>query len=709
MTRLAHQGKPSSGRPHCSADAAPDDTKSMERTPYTQRLLQGAARWLVTAAVILSPWLFGCAEPWAYLLMCECVAVGTALWLLSLLRFPEGGVRAPLLTCVLCCLALFVGLQLLPLPPSVVQFVNPLSARIGEKTAIVYGNLRAAEVLGGSGTGDAPLMRLALAPAAARRSLYLFSAYLGTFLVMANTMRRRRHLRQVAVAILFSAFVMAVLGVVHKFSGSQKILWFHESRYGGNVFGPFTNRNHFAAHMNMLFGIALGMLLSAQGLRQLRGLEEGEDRLALFSSWRASALALTAFSVLIIAGASCATLSRGATLSLALTVALLAALAAFRRGAGTGVRVLIAVSGAVLLGMVLWMGRGEVVSRLGSLGHIARNPERDFRTIVTFDTLRMFVACRGVGCGFGGFRHAYAMFQTPSLAYRWLHAHNDWAQLLAEGGLVGTMLFLAAVGLWIRRLRLRLSTLGPASRLFTIGLLGGLATIALHSLVDYGLHKPGNAFLLSAMAGMAMAAAYERPRWGEVPAEYVPEAPEESMEEGEPTKGAVATRVLALAGLVVVTALLLAEHGEVRGEFAFARFLYLQKVAAKATSVAELRRTVAVAGPEAGLVRRYARHNADALGEVSGALLAWARTPALDRELRLRLAEKAAETAWLAIQAAPADYLAWLWMARVQLTTGHWDEADVCRRRARDLVLHPNQVRLFALPELKDEDLRPIP
>ena len=55
----------------------------MRSSTKTERILQAAARWLVTFTVIVSPWLFGSADPWAYLLMCSLVSVAVVIWLFS--------------------------------------------------------------------------------------------------------------------------------------------------------------------------------------------------------------------------------------------------------------------------------------------------------------------------------------------------------------------------------------------------------------------------------------------------------------------------------------------------------------------------------------------------------------------------------------------------------------------------------------------------
>ena len=73
------------------------------------------------------------------------------------------------------------------------------------------------------------------------------------------------------------------------------------------------------------------------------------------------------------------------------------------------------------------------------------------------------------------------------------HAHNDWAEWLAEGGAV----------LFLSILALVLLSAGPAIR---SGWAVGIQTVFVHSLVDFPLHIPAIAGLTFVMLGALCAA-----------------------------------------------------------------------------------------------------------------------------------------------------------------------------------------------------------
>ncbi len=671
------------------------------RTSKTQRVLQGAARWLATAAVILSPWLFGSSEPWAYLMISGLAGFATIAWLFAVACSPNPDFNRPAFSLILGLLIAVTVLQIVPMPRGAVSVLNPFSATITDSANSALSAITALD-----GREEKPIgYALSLSPSATWRSLWLLVAYVGVLLVLMNTCRHWKHMSAVATAVVVSGFFMALVALVHRFSGSYDILWIHKPRHGGAIFGPFTNRNHFAAHANMLFGMALGLFLSSQHISEILSWPSWRERIAWLSSRSASRIALTAFAVVLIGGASCATASRGGMLSLAVGLALAAVVVTRHRGINASARLAVfAVSGLVLV-IALWLAREELFKRLAMLVAVIENPAADLRTIATGDALRLYLRCPLTGCGFGAFRHAYTMVQTPALSDRWLHAHNDWAQLLAEGGWLGTVVFVGAMVAFLRYVVTRFIELSDRARLYVLGVSVGLCTIALHSLVDYSLHKPGNALLLCFLVSQAILTIHLRHRPPQKAARQE-HALLRAMRRGRPRRrtwlqGVPRRRVMrgvAIVALALMSLLMVLESRALRGELALTRFFYLERLAEKTDAAALLEGVVNRAVDEAELVRELAPHNADGLADVTSAMLAWTLDARLPRELRTRVATRAIESATLAVKGAPSDYLPWLAVARTYFTLGLWDQAETALDQARYLVRHRDQVRMFAAP-----------
>jgi O-antigen ligase len=101
------------------------------------------------------------------------------------------------------------------------------------------------------------------------------------------------------------------------------------------------------------------------------------------------------------------------------------------------------------------------------------------------------------GFGLGSFQEVYPAYATFDIGLIVNHAHNDWAEWLAEGG-VPFLLLLASVALW---------SVGPAFRSIW-GL--GLLSVFLHALVDYPMQRLGLAIWVFVL--LATLAAEERDR-----------------------------------------------------------------------------------------------------------------------------------------------------------------------------------------------------
>jgi len=659
----------------------------MDRTAKTQRILEALARWTVLCTIVLATWLFGAADPWVHLPLAQVIGAGILLWLASLAAYGHNDFAVPRVSLLLGLLAVFVALQVVPLGDSVIGKLNPLAAQSASTARDLLD--KTANVVRPEDRIPVPEIRscLSFAPAATTRSAYLFLIYAGAFLVLANTPRTWSHIRAATMLLVCSGFAIAFVSLIHRFSGSREIFWFHTPRYGGNIFGPFSNRNHFAAHMNMLFGVALGQFLASRQTREILSWPAWRDRLAWLSSGEASRMALSGFAVLLLAGSVSASLSRGALLSLLLAVAVLVIIARTRQTDRSAIH--FATWGAVvaIFAAVLWFGGAPLAKRLGKLTEIARNPFDDFRTIVTWDTARLYMRCPVFGCGFGSFRHAFPICQSPGLQFRWLHAHNDWAQLLAEGGIVGAVLFGLAVLAWAADIVRRFRQAPQRCRLLVIGLVTGICTLAVHSLVDYSLHKPANALLLAAMAGLCTATVRlrqqdARQRSGFFDATVRPPR--------------ILVRMAALLLVFGLSSTLILHHRDMHGEIAFARLLYYSRLTDEDSTPSSKRVAVAAAAREADLVLRRVAYDPDAFSEAGALLLGWGLDTTLDRSFRTELVRKALYSGWRAVQAAPTDYLCWLGLARTQTALGLWDGAEASLERARQLVVHPEQVRMFS-------------
>lgn len=668
------------------------------RTDY---ILMRVARWLVLCAVVIAPWLFGAAETWACLFVCICVGLGGILWLFSLScsRDPRIVERGVFLAAAV--FMLYVVLQTIPLPDWIVGLLSPSSAVVQKESFDLLSRFGVLEFAAGSDV-DRSWLSLSVAPSATGGAATVLLACAVTLIVTLNTVTRWRHVAQCLGVLVFSGFLLAATGIVHKLSGSDALFWFHHPRYGGTFMGSFSNRNHFAAYLNVMLGLAAGFFMAIWRTQEREGMpEKWRDRLLWFSTENMSRLVLVGFSILVMASAIVISLSRGAIAALAAAIAVVFAFGVRSRRSAFAAALIAAAS--VL--MVMWLGWEPVAARLGTIAGLARDPMANSRAIASWSALMLYGLSPVVGWGFGTFRHVFPMFQVSDLFHgRFLHAHNDWLQLLAEGGLLGALLFFAVVAAlgwpavrWFRQA-------GPRGRAIAGGICLGLAAMAIHSFVDYALRKPACSLLVSMSAGLCLAALRISARHGH---------PEMLVEEGgaqenagahaggcRPAGRKAALRVAAAALLAVILGMMLLHLEEFRGALASARLLHLSRMAEKSPDRAAFCQTVADGVEEMRRMIRYSPGDSDALKDAVATGLRWISDARLDQrpELRGLIAEHCLKAAVLSVRSAPSDYLSWLWLGRTFVSIGQWDEAEQCLGRARELVYVPDMVRLLSVP-----------
>ncbi len=284
------------------------------------------------------------------------------------------------------------------------------------------------------------------------------------------------------------AGVLAAESILQLFNGHKYIYWFHNATYAWPV-GPFVYHNHFAGCMDLLLPVVL--IRSYADLRR----RSPDYWIVLL---RRSIVPLLAVIALILS------LSRGGMLIFGFELSLLVVfwMVFFRhRHDSRSVWVL------TLLLLILLMFSGTVVSRLQvRFGHTFSSSNLWERLQVDVSCWHIFLHHPLIGVGFNTFSVVYPKYQRFDNGKRWVFAHDDYAQLLAETGLLG---FLCA--LWVLAMLLRglwcLCRVLPMPSWIYISYFVSLLGFAAYALGDFQFHAPGLALLFWLMAGAAMAAA----------------------------------------------------------------------------------------------------------------------------------------------------------------------------------------------------------
>ena len=126
------------------------------------------------------------------------------------------------------------------------------------------------------------------------------------------------------------------------------------------------------------------------------------------------------------------------------------------------------------------------------------------RLVASRDSLRILRDHPWLGAGLGSFETVFHRYQGFPGDLTWDHAHNDYAEALAETGIAGGALILFALGLffWLAFGNLR-ERLKHRAGWIQFGAALGCCGLLVHSLADFNLHIPANAAWFAACAAIA--------------------------------------------------------------------------------------------------------------------------------------------------------------------------------------------------------------
>ena len=415
-------------------------------TPYSIHI----ARLLLVAALLGAPLAFGAVLPWAWVTLGLVTALALFLWALGSVQ--QGALK-------LVWSPLYVPLALFFLL-GVAQYAA----------------------------------RLTLDRSETRQALVLLAADLAFFFLAVQLFAGAgsRTLRAFGLTVLVFAGSMGLFAIVQFASGAQRIYGIVETP--GGLFGPYVNPDHFAGLMEMLIPVAVLYIAGRRGRSSLEA-----------SVWSVIAVAL-ALASLLLSG------SRAGLLALSAEI-LIATIALRRAGARTTERRRLLMAAAVTLfaGVMLfaYIDPGWVAKKLGSVANINSTWANwaASRKSMSLDSLRMWRAHPVLGVGLGDFETAYPRYQSFPTDMWIDHAHNDYAEAVAETGLVGALLILLALALF---LRLAFRDWGQPFRSqagwIRLGAAIGCCGMLVHSFLDFNLHIPANAAWFAVLAGIATTA-----------------------------------------------------------------------------------------------------------------------------------------------------------------------------------------------------------
>ena len=456
------------------------------------RLLDGAIFYGVLSLIALTAVPYGTVDPWSESIFEAAVFGLTILWLVEgSLRGAWWG-REHRLLLPLLALVLFAMVQTLPL--------------------WTYG--------GSAALGGARVNRtLSADPFETWRfahKLLAVALTLGLLLRYASTMHRMRLLIYLVIGI---GVASAVFGLVREEMPTSMLGSIGNRLLANGSYGQFENRNHFAFLMEMSIGLVLG-LIAADWAHKKRLILYALAAVTLWAALllthsRGGALSLVIeipFFFFLLITMRNVSLSRGSHNGRPNTDRLITR----ERSAKTSLRSrpwITAVVGGVLLlaaaGVsVIIIGGDETVTRLEltPTEFTARTagPPKVLRPQIWQATLKLIRENPIAGVGFAGYAVAIPQYLNAAGDWTLEQAHNDYLELLASGGLVGSALGVWFLIVFFTMARQRLRGASSFCRAVRCGSLAGLLALAAHSFFDFGLHITINSLACAILIVLAV-------------------------------------------------------------------------------------------------------------------------------------------------------------------------------------------------------------
>ncbi|MBN2346095.1 MAG: O-antigen ligase family protein [Candidatus Aminicenantes bacterium] len=435
-------------------------------------------RFFLQALVILSPLPFGSMggiwEPLCFLLF-------VVFALLALRRGEAPFTFLYQRPARLLALAFFllVAFQLLPLPLFVLRWISPGVPRVLES---VSGSLPA-------------FHSLSLVPGETALALARFLAYALFFFAVLRLEWEKKDIFILLGTAVASGAAQALFGLLKLGQGNKMFfLFFLEDDHApGFLRGTIYNADHFAFYLELLFPIALGLLFArlhlfdpGENLRE-RVLNVAQDRAIIPLFLAPVALAAAVY----LSGC------RAGIAVLGLSVLFFAQMSVYLRVSFSVRRHLRLV---FILGTLLavFVGLQSTLDKFLHGSYIEAS-----RWDYWANALAMFRDFPLFGTGLGSFRYAYFLYGREAGLVA--HAHNEYVESLSDLGIVAFIVLFALLAVLVfSLLRMWIARRHPEVKPVVLGILTAVFAASFHSIFDFSLRVPANAFLFLMLLALGL-------------------------------------------------------------------------------------------------------------------------------------------------------------------------------------------------------------
>ncbi len=441
--------------------------------------------------LVFAPLAFGTVEHWSLMTVEILTIVSFLVCLVGLRLAGASFYQVPGLLPLVLLLGV-AAVQLVPMPPGLLEVISPMS---WEAYRPVY------ELDGGDGW-----LPISVNQRATLQELLRFGSYALFYILTIQLLRDGGRIRKTLHLVALLASAIAFVAILQQFSSGGRIYWLRLAP-GGSPGGPWVNINQYGAFIEAVCPLVLALFLFYRP-------PAGEDTsrrerfVSLFSSPKSNLHLFLGFSFVLLVFSVFVTLCRGGIITILASMILFALLAGYKRGSYSRATFWVVVCLALLA--VTWFGWQPIIDEFDK-AFTPSGAISDARLQLWSDTLEMSREYLLIGGGVGTFSDIYPSYKTIANVATFDHAHNDYLELLAGGGMIGFGLgawfVLAVLAHGWKKVLIRRDRLAV---LVGIGALTSICALLMHSVVDFNLQNGAVGLYFFFLCGLLVAVVNSR-------------------------------------------------------------------------------------------------------------------------------------------------------------------------------------------------------
>jgi O-antigen ligase len=398
-------------------------------------------------------------------------------------------------------IALFIlmAIELIPLPKYVIKILS--------SNAYSFQNLYQTDF------SEINFLSLSLIPShSIQAGLELLTYFFLGFLIV-RTVTSRHQVMRIFTVLIVMGILEAFYGLFELYRKNPRILFYEKTDYLDSVTGTFVNRNHLSGYLEMVIPLCIGLIVARMDLGSLAGLRWREKLLRLSEKGLGTNIILS-LGVIIMSVAVIFSKSRSGLSLLIFAFILFFGLSMlFIRGTihqKSYIKKFLTIVFLFILFIALYVGIEANLERF-ALDKILHED----RPVVWANTVTIVSDYPLFGTGLGTFDFIYPAYEDSKEYARYLHAHNDYLEYLAELGVLG-FVFLAG-GILIMLINSFLvwkERRHPWVKGLSLGGIVAVICMLIHSVTDFNLQIPANMVLFSVVLSLTITVSFYKRKEG---------------------------------------------------------------------------------------------------------------------------------------------------------------------------------------------------